>query len=476
MGVKRSPRNNNSNSYNNFYDGGLIIQNYVSKTLNPTYIKPISSAKKTFKKSDQGRRSLRPIEKKNEEVIENNSTQKKLRRSKRLIENEKKKLLEETVKSVKSDMKEKEEGNSVLISSVDKFIGNLNVMSCRDIKHYLETTDLSVEDKIVFIKSNSSGYRQLRAYIKSLHLSVKEMTYFFKAGQSFRAILSQKLRKAADFMIPELNEKDPDCIEVNNLLSQYEEEVNKKNDPYNFYKAYYTTRDIVKGSYDWVIKPTYDWILKPGLKGLYYLGAVVAQLFKLGFDIWTWITKDPKTAYFSLLTLKVFRNSCCRYVGRILREGNFIDKKTLEDYKSNSEKSSIWWDITNPLAKELALKVTSKASTGLIDKYGKTLTQGVATTLGLLGPLGKIAGGALSMVMDVALEEAKDALVEATEIAIYQNNVNNAFGMLFEVINPFRCIQIATEEMEQVEREYEENNKKNDALEDIKKKELENSV
>jgi hypothetical protein len=492
MVAPRSPKKHNSLSHNNYFDGRNIIHNYVSKTLYPDYVKPISSARNTrYNKSDQGeeatekrrsprlnekniRRSPRLIEAKKYMTSEEEKeiSSKPTKSVKKKQEKIKKKIIVEATQSIKSDIEE-ENSDYLRISSTEQFIGNLDIMSCKDIKKHLENTELTVEEKIIFIEQNSSGFRQLRSYIKSQHWNLKELRYFFKAGNAFRAILSKQLRDAADFMIPELNEKDPDCIEVNNLLSKYREEVNRKNDPYNLFKAYYTTRNVIKGTYDLILKPTYDYVINPGLKGLYILGAFVAQLFKLGFDIWTWITKDPKTAYFALLTLKVFRNACCRYIGRILREGDYIDKKTLKDYKSNSLDTSLWWDIGNPLAKELALKVTSKATIGLMDKYGKSFTKGVASTLGALGPLGTIAGGALSMVIDVALEETKETLVEATEIAIYQNNVNNAFGMLFDVINPFKCIEKVVEEMDQVELEYEESKKKNDALEQKKKKELE---
>jgi hypothetical protein len=222
--------------------------------------------------------------------VNNTLNDKPLRRSGRLAAK-----AENLETKVKSPVKTK----SPRKSPVDKIVEKMDVISCKDMRVFLDTnTQLTLEEKIMFLEQNSKGNRQLKSYIASQHWNLTEQKFYMKSGNFFKATFADKLKEAADFLIPEINETDPDCIYLNELLSQYREQKSKN-----------SVTGIMSGIQYYggqAIKYTGKAIWEVGKltgKALYYLGAFINYFLQIGFDIWTWLMKDPKTAYFTLLSL-----------------------------------------------------------------------------------------------------------------------------------------------------------------------------
>ena len=357
----------------------------------------------------------------------------------------------ETVKSPKKSVQ----------SPVDKIVDKMDVMSCKDMRVFLDkNTQLTLEEKIMFLEQNSKGNRQLKSYIASQHWGIKEQTFYIKSGDFFKATFADKIKEAADFLIPEINETDPDCIYLNELLTQYRDE-KSKNSVTGIMSGirHYGGKAIHYGG-----KGLLEIVNLTG-KSLYYLGAFINYFLQIGFNIWTWLMKDPKTAYFTLLSLKSLKNICCRFVGRLIKENDLIDLKQFESKASKKEEKSFLWDIGDHFCQTLAVKATSKGASEFLGKLAGPFAKGTVTVLtGFLPGGGFIAAG-LNAVLDVALNETQEQIGFAAEQAIYMQNVNSAMGMLFEIINPNVCLKQMLESVNEVEKEYEASKKKNEAIE-----------
>lgn len=329
------------------------------------------------------------------------------------------------------------------ISSLKGLVNDMQVMSCKEMRDYISTTTLTTEEKIIFLESNNNGNKKLTSFIRSQHWGVKDLTFFSQAGKFMTTSISINLKEASNFVMGSYDDKDPDCQYLNELLAQLKEE-QQKNNP-----GGKTAMQKLAGAAMWGFNK-----LKTGAStALSWAWSGVQYLFQKGLDLWTWISKDPKTAYFALLTLKGFKNKMCRFAGSQL---GYFGKNTSLDMlriKYNEfygqplppkttfqEAMELVTDIGSPVIQEKLIQGAGKVVSGLFDRFSAGWTSGITKVVNAIPYVGPVVSAGLEVVMEIGLGETKEAVEFGIEKLAYENNVNNAFGMLFEVIDPRVCI------------------------------------
>lgn len=329
------------------------------------------------------------------------------------------------------------------VSSLKGLVNDMQVMSCKEMREYISTTTLTTEEKIIFLESNNNGNKKLTSFIRSQHWGVKDLTFFSQAGKFMTTSISINLKEASNFVMGSYDEKDPDCQYLNELLAQLKDE-QQKNNP-----GGKSTMQKLAGAAMWGFNK-----LKAGAStALSWAWSGVQYLFQKGLDLWTWISKDPKTAYFALLTLKGFKNKMCRFAGSQL--GYFGKNTSLDMLRikynefygqplpSNTtfqEAMELVTDIGSPVIQEKLITGAGKVVSGLFDRFSAGWTSGITKVVSAIPYVGPVVSAGLEVVMEIGLGETKEAVEFGIEKLAYENNVNNAFGMLFEVIDPRVCI------------------------------------
>lgn len=325
------------------------------------------------------------------------------------------------------------------VSSLKGLVNNINVMSCKEMREYVSTTDLSAQEKIKLLESNSNGNKQLNSFISSQHWNLKELRFYGEAGKFMVATLSDKIQDAKNFVLGGYDDSDPDCRYLKELLAELKMEQEKKNA-----KKEQTTFQKIK---------SYGWNLGEKGLGLLYSGA--NYILQKGMDLWSYISRDPKTAYFALLVLKNLKKKVCRKLGNII--GYTKQSSTLGQmrmwYEKNIgialpdqttlEQAKEWLtDVTGPIFKGKAIEFCGKSIQAVFDRFGNPLITGITFAVESFLPsfIGKGLAEGIRVVLNIAIEETKDAVEMSVEQLAYQTNVENAFGMFFEVINPKACL------------------------------------
>jgi hypothetical protein len=188
----------------------------------------------------------------------------------------------------------------------------------------------------------------------------------------------------ASFSPDNSDSTDPDCIEMDALLIELEKQkkaLKNREDWYNWTKN--TGMDAL--SFIWNGFKTAVSLTGSALywlgSGIYYVFSTIAQM---GFDLWDWITKDPKTAKYVLISLKLLKKRSCRFIGKFIREKNLITKEELATrYRSTVEMArakppeDILWDANNEIAQDIFFKATQatvvKSMKDLAEPIGKYL-------------------------------------------------------------------------------------------------------
>ena len=381
------------------------------------------------------------------------------------------KKISQTVTKPQQQTKPVEVSNDTKISSIKGLFNEMQVMSCKEMREYLNKTQLTVEEKIVFLESNNTGNKQLQSFIKKQHWSVTDLTFFSQGGKSILNTLSRELNGAASYMnLNSFDEKDEDCRYLNQLLGELKEEQRKKNPSQ-------TTLGKIGAAAWWTIKQ----VGNVAGKAVNLAWSGVKWLGSKAFDLWNWISKDPKTAYFALLTLKTFKNKACRFVGsqigyfgknatfEYLSEQYYtIYKKPLPPKSTLDEAKELLYDIGNPILQQKLIKGTGDLIGKAFDRFSKGWTTGISNIVGAIPYVGPIVSAGLDVVMEVALDQSKEAIQLTMEQLAYQNNANNAFNMLFEVIDPRTCLDAM---FSQQQADIEEQEKRNELAETTTKAE-----
>jgi hypothetical protein len=321
----------------------------------------------------------------------------------------------------------------------------LNIMSCADIKLYLETTQMNEEEKIVFIKQNMVDNKSLRNYISKQHFNIKDLNFMSDAGSSILNTLGNETKKIYESFMgsDELDENDEDCKYLQNILKQYE---NQKSGGY-LSKALTLTKDVLSTTG----KVLYETGKFVGSKAY----DVFNYLATRGFQLWTWISSNPKSAYFALVMLKSLKTQLCRFCGESLglfgswsgmRDRlitvikHFYPDADLNPNTSLSDLKSMVKDVSKPFVTEIISKSVVSIFNTVWDNKSTLFSGAITSAFSLIPGVGPILGSGFSAIFDTVLSNTKDSINLMQEQMVYQTHVSNAFSMLFEIVNPFECI------------------------------------
>lgn len=380
---------------------------------------------------------------------------------------------EAEVAEVEEEVEEEEVTMKVKVSSLKGLVNNINVMSCKEMREYVSNTDLTAQEKIKLLESNSNGNKQLNSFIYSQHWNLKELRFYGEAGKFMVSTLSDKIQDAKNFILGGYDDSDPDCRYLNELLAELKAEQEKKNA-----KKEQTTFQKIQ---------SFGYNLGAQAVGLFSSG--VNYIYQKGMDLWNYISRDPKTAYFALLVLKNLKKKVCRKLGNII--GYTKQSSTLGQmrmwYEKNIgitlpeqttlEQAKEWLtDVTGPIFKGKAIEFCGKSIQAVFDRFGNPLIFGITFAVESFLPsfIGKGLAEGIKVVLNIAIEETKDAVEMTVEQLAYQTNVYNAFGMFFEVINPKACLDDIIIESKSGTKQEKEKRETVEIVESKAKTEIEN--
>ena len=334
------------------------------------------------------------------------------------------------------------------MSPEKSLMAKMGVWTCKDVRQHLQTTEMTEEEQIHFIEQNMQSSKGLQSYIQKQHYNVKDLKFMEAAGRDLTNVIGNKAYELYSMLFDASDLSDDDCVYLKEKM-----------------KTFYSAKEAAKDS-KWakvlniskqVLSKTYEygkWAAEKSMEGITYgLSWAVSK----GFQLWTWISSNPKTAYFTLLTLKSFKNTLCRMGGQYLGSmGVLLDdresvlKYILKVYPDMDppppdtkfqQLLSIAKDASGPAMIELAGKSASKLLGGLFNNGGKILKVGLSGAVKGIPLVGPMLSGAVEAITDAVCAEAAEQAAFMVEQTTYQAHVNNCFSMLKDLINPFECMQ-----------------------------------
>ena len=337
--------------------------------------------------------------------------------------------------------------------NIDQVVKNMGVMSCAEIKYELERSKMTTEEKIIFIKQNRSSSRHLISWLKSQHLSPEQLKYFQDAGGAIMRLLGQNAKEISTVLYcQEFDESDPDCVYLKELLQRLENEMNETPKSKATKKSNGYLKRIKEG-----VKTAAAFAWK-GAKAVgshvYNAGVFLAKLaVSKAFDLWKWMSSNPTTAFFSLMYLRSIRNKLCRLAGSNLKyfgpdtnKDLLLKSIRLHNPNYNPKPGSTVKDILDDVnsigskvATETLVSVGGTVVSQMWGKTGRAMTEVLAGAAGFL-PGGPIISASIRVVMGAVIDSTEESLQFAHEQAIYTTRLNNAFGMLVDLINPMKCV------------------------------------
>ena len=328
-----------------------------------------------------------------------------------------------------------------------EIISKLGVWSCKDIRAHLENTPLSTEEKVAFIDQNLNSSKGLRSYISKQHYGVKELKFMSEAGRDLKTIMGAKAEELWGMMYDESeSDNDPDCVYLKELKKKFYEEKEKESNKSRWGRFMTASKNIVKATGN------------VALEGLKFAGKWGMEGLKIlsngGFRLWSWITSNPKTAYFTLVLLKQLKTELCRSVGNwyVAKNVNLNDRESIikfiqklnpdmiiQPYTTLGDLKSLLKDVTRPFIGQ----VIGQSSASIFKSLGKNWGPSFGTALGgaalLIPGVGPFISAGVSVVCTTVFNSMAEAGAEMAEQAMFISQTRNCFTGLKELINPVQC-------------------------------------
>jgi hypothetical protein len=333
--------------------------------------------------------------------------------------------------------------------SSETLVKDLGVATCKEIRAELEASKMTDEEKLVFLEQNNKSNKKLKAYIQSQHLSLPDLKFFKEAGSAVMSTLGKHAREVSEMLFDQsFDESDVDCAYLKQLLNDLKQKKSPKP------KVNNGVFDRIKEGVSEAAKKSWDGVKVAG-KSIFNAGVFVAKWFSAkAFEFGKWLASNPQTAFFVLFYLRGVKNQLCRFAGRQLgyygpeTKKEWMLAKIKEHYPDYVPKpNTSWQDLKNMLSalstkavQDVLVKSGGDILSSLWNRSGELLTK----TLGGAVTSIPVVGGALGGLIEVTLSAVVDATGEEIklmqEAAIYSTQLNHAFGMLTEVVDPTKCM------------------------------------
>ena len=322
----------------------------------------------------------------------------------------------------------------------------LGIMDCTAIRKFLEKSTMTIEERIVFIENNRSSSKHLKSWIQGQHMGQKELTMYSAVGKDILSMVGNNTYNLYNTLYGDSSdETDPDCVYLTNTLKEY----------------YNQTRDerwskLMKGAHA-VVQNAWEFGKWGAGKAVDAVKYGLSWAITKGFELWTWISSNPKTAYFALTAISQVKTRVCRYVGGKLAEmGIYMGqkesvlayiKKVYPDKEPPPPGSTLgdMYKSLKGVGEQVTLDVVSKQAGPLIKNIfsmgGTVLKAGLGGAVAGIPFAGPMLSGAVSAITDAVVEQTAEQAAQAAEMACYMKSVENTFSKLIEVINPFSCLE-----------------------------------
>jgi hypothetical protein len=346
----------------------------------------------------------------------------------------------------------------------------LGIMTCKEIREHLDnTTSMTDAEKVTFVEQNLTGRKALRAYMQKQHLSVADMHYYANAGRTILNALGNHTKEVYSVLFDAADLSDRDCVYLVELMrtqAHKKSKAKQAEEEARLSKMGILKRGLVQavnatvGSAKTVANLAWQGTKMVG-KALYTgVSYLVAWVASVGFQLWTWIARNPRAAYFTLLMLKQLKQVACRGLGdafgwlagpaETVRAGVLrMIRLAYPDYVPPPQTSlqDLWGMVTGVFEFEKNQVILKATGIGLnsIFSFAKANIGNLAGmaigTLTVNPIIGAAVAGAVNMVVGAAADLAKDTTQSMLEEALYLDQANSAFKMLFEVMDPVACLK-----------------------------------
>lgn len=351
-------------------------------------------------------------------------------------------------------------------------MAELGIMSCKEIRIHLDsTTSMTEDEKAVFIEENLSGRTALRHYIQKQHFSLADLNNYGRAGRQILNALGNHTKDIYDIMFDSADLSDGDCTYLADFLRKNTKRKSKLE--YERMAAQHAEEGYVKQGIIKAVNSTVGAVKKvasvawEGAKmvgstlysGMSYL---VAWAANVGFQLWNWITRNPKAAFLTLTLLKQLKGQACRRVGEefawmasgndnIIRANLARLIRTVHPKGVPSPDGSIasYFEAAKDVLmfeKDTAIwKGLNWGMQAAFDNLGTHLGAIVGGTIAAVVGVGGVATApitaAATFIIGAAVVLCKETVLAVTEESLYIKNAENAFSMLFEVLDPITCLK-----------------------------------
>ena len=118
----------------------------------------------------------------------------------------------------------------------------------------------------------------------------------------------------------------------------------------------------------------------------------------------------------------------------------FSPESTINPNSSIQDLMNLVKNVSKPFINEVIGKNVVSMFNSIWDNKASLFSSIITSSFSLIPGIGSIIGPAFNIVFETILSNTKDSIILMQEQIVYQQNVQNAFSMLFEVVDPFECI------------------------------------
>jgi hypothetical protein len=317
-------------------------------------------------------------------------------------------------------------------------------MTCAEIRHHLETTTLTPEEKISFIQQNLSSSKLLRSYVDKQHFGAKELNVMMDAVKDVTATIGLKTKDMYNELFEASTDTDEDCAYLKKMLDEYQR---GKTTDSRWQRVLKTATSVFQSAVSGVASAA---------SAIYNQASVLASwAFTTGFRLWTWVSSNPQTAYFALLAMRKFKDHLCSEAGRYIADAGiqldskksliyFIEKTTGRAPPLDSSFAYLFaacQEVVKPGLTSFLGRLSGSAAEGFISGGGKKLGMLLGKGVAGIPFVGPLLEGVITIGMEEVCAETGRQVKIQTEQLAYMTNVKNCFAEIVKLANPFDCLK-----------------------------------